>query len=112
MAYRSIFGDLAVIGDWLDKSAAVDPRVDEVCRVLKLAEECGEAAEAYIGMTGQNPRKGVTRTVDDLTGELADVAVTAMTAIYHFTGSSEYALRRVMRQKCDEILVRAGLRGR
>jgi NTP pyrophosphatase (non-canonical NTP hydrolase) len=45
-------------------------------RVLKLAEEVGEAAEALIGMRGFNKRKGVCRTRDDLLDELADVIIT------------------------------------
>jgi NTP pyrophosphatase (non-canonical NTP hydrolase) len=50
-------------------------------RIAKIAEEAGEAVQAWIGVVGQNPRKGVTHTVDDVVGELADVAFTAMVAI-------------------------------
>lgn len=111
MGHRNLLADVAIIAEWLDNAVDIDSKTDDVCRVLKLAEECGEAANAYIGMTGQNPRKGVTHTLDDLNAELADVAITAMAAIYHFTGGSEFDLRRVMRQKCDQIMLRAGLRG-
>ncbi|MEU8818378.1 hypothetical protein [Actinoplanes sp. NPDC048796] len=51
------------------------------CRILKVTEEAGEAAAAWIGMLGQNPRKGVTHTRDDVAAELADVAFTALVAI-------------------------------
>lgn len=32
-------------------------------------------------MTGQNPRKGVTHTREDVADELCDVAITALTAL-------------------------------
>ena len=50
-------------------------------RILKVTEEAGEAAAAWIGTLGQNPRKGVTHTTADVAGELADVVVTALVAI-------------------------------
>jgi NTP pyrophosphatase (non-canonical NTP hydrolase) len=50
-------------------------------RIAKIAEESGEAVQAWIGVVGQNPRKGVTHTVLDVAGELADVAFTALVAI-------------------------------
>jgi NTP pyrophosphatase (non-canonical NTP hydrolase) len=64
-------------------AAAPDPAPHATLafRVLKLTEEAGEAAEALIGATGQNPRKGVTHTMDDLAHELCDVALTALLAL-------------------------------
>ncbi|WP_305789392.1 hypothetical protein [Symbioplanes lichenis] len=49
-------------------------------RILKVAEEYGEAAAAWIGATGQNPRKGITHTLDDVAAELGDIAFTALVA--------------------------------
>ncbi|GAA4924417.1 MazG-like family protein [Stackebrandtia albiflava] len=65
---------------WLD---AANGRTDHelTCRILKLTEEAGEVAVAWIGALGQNPRKGVTHTRADVVAELADVAVTALVAI-------------------------------
>ena len=54
---------------------------------LKLTEEAGEVAGALIGMTGQNPRKGVTHSIDDVIKELLDVIVTALGGIEHATGN-------------------------
>ena len=53
----TIWRHVATLVAWLD---AANPRTDHeiACRVMKLAEETGEAVAAYIGMTGQNPRKG------------------------------------------------------
>lgn len=50
-------------------------------QILKVAEEAGEVAAAWIGYVGQNPRKGVTHTLDDVIAELADVAATAFVAM-------------------------------
>lgn len=49
-------------------------------RILKISEEAGEAAQAYIGYTGQNPRKGKTHTLEQVIDELFDVALTALVA--------------------------------
>jgi hypothetical protein len=40
-------------------------------RLLKLTEEVGEAAEAFLGVHGLNKRKGVCRSREDLLDELA-----------------------------------------
>jgi NTP pyrophosphatase (non-canonical NTP hydrolase) len=65
---------------WLD-SANGTGQTELTCRILKVTEEAGEAAGAWIGLLGQNPRKGVTHTRDDVAAELADVALTALVAI-------------------------------
>ncbi|MFF3874258.1 MazG-like family protein [Streptomyces sp. NPDC001978] len=54
-------------------------------RVLKLSEEVGEVAQAVIGATGRNPRKGVTHDWDDVQAELCDVVITAMVALRTLT---------------------------
>ncbi|MGW4884863.1 MazG-like family protein [Streptomyces murinus] len=54
-------------------------------RILKLSEEAGDVAEAVIGATGQNPRKGVTHTWDDVQAELCDVVITALVALRTLT---------------------------
>ena len=102
-----LFADVADITAWLDTANPRTPREDSM-RVLKLVEESGEAAAAYIGMVGQNPRKGVTHTLADLLGELADVALTALCAIQHFTGD-EAATRDILAAKTLNITVRAAI---
>lgn len=54
-------------------------------RLMKVAEELGEATAAYIGMTGQNPRKGVTHSREDVAKELVDVIISATIALHGFT---------------------------
>jgi hypothetical protein len=76
--------------DWIDTANGRSPH-ETAMRLLKLVEETGEAAAAYIGMTGQNPRKGHTHTRDDVAGELCDVAVTALVALATITGTADTA---------------------
>ncbi|GIH26016.1 hypothetical protein Aph01nite_43260 [Acrocarpospora phusangensis] len=79
---------IAALVGWLDKS---NPRTDHeiAMRILKVVEEAGEASSAYIGMTGQNPRKGVTHTAADVRAELLDVVVTALVAMASLMGPGE-----------------------
>ncbi|AOR34684.1 hypothetical protein BFF78_29785 [Streptomyces fodineus] len=94
--------DTAAITDTADAPDALWPAVDEIwarleatrkhpgtegllLRVLKLSEEVGEVAEAIIGTTGQNPRKGVTHTWEDVQAELCDVVITALVALRTLT---------------------------
>ena len=79
-----MWAGIEAINTWLDTGEQT-PHEDAM-RVMKIGEEYGEAVAAYIGMTGQNPRKGVTHSQADLLAELADVAITALCAMQHFTG--------------------------
>lgn len=54
--------------------------------ILKLSEETGEVSEAYIGMRGDNPRKGQCRSASDVMDELADVIITAAVAMHALKG--------------------------
>jgi NTP pyrophosphatase (non-canonical NTP hydrolase) len=65
---------------WLDDANGRDER-ELSLRMLKVTEEAGEVASAWIGAMGQNPRKGVTHTRTDVAAELADVVITALVAI-------------------------------
>jgi hypothetical protein len=56
-------------------------------RLIKVVEEAGEASAAYIGMTGQNPRKGVTHTAADVADELCDVIIAAAVALHAFSAA-------------------------
>jgi 8-oxo-dGTP pyrophosphatase MutT (NUDIX family) len=66
---------------WLDSHPDADPALAVPLRVLKVAEEAGEAAAALIGATGQNPRKGRSHTNADLAAELCDVVTAAAVAL-------------------------------
>jgi len=77
-------------------------------RLLKLTEEVGEVAEAFIGMHGLNGRKGVCRTRDDLLDELADVIITAAVAMSGVTGDADQA-RSHLERRLAVVTERAGL---
>ncbi|MFD7708055.1 MazG-like family protein [Streptomyces sp. NPDC059785] len=66
---------------WLDTGRERAGQEELLLRLLKLSEEVGEVAQAVIGATGQNPRKGYSHTWDDVRSELCDVVITAMVAL-------------------------------
>lgn len=69
---------------WLDQQNGTSNQEISL-RLLKLTEEAGEVAQAWIGVQGQNPRKGVTQTIGDVQDELIDVMVTAAVALASLT---------------------------
>ncbi len=120
-----MYAEIAAITAWLDRESGLrdSPLADDASRVLKVGEEIGEAYEAlrllgsvseangravgaFIGMTGQNPRKGVTHSQAELLAELADVAVTALCAIQHFTQSADDT-ERIILAKLASIVSRS-----
>jgi NTP pyrophosphatase (non-canonical NTP hydrolase) len=87
---------------WLDRE---NGRSDQeiTLRILKITEEAGEAAQAWIGVMGQNPRKGVTHTHPQVQDELCDVIVTAAVALASIVGNPDY----VLDQKLAKIAARS-----
>ena len=77
--------------------------------LMKVAEEFGEAVEAYIGATGQNPRKGVCRTVDDIRKELYDVIVTAGIAVLAWTADDQAKTAQGLTDHLKYLTERAGV---
>lgn len=69
----------------IDKLADAFAGIATPVQLAKMVEEVGEAAGAYIGMIGANPRKGETHTMEDFHTELLDVALTAL-MLYRNTG--------------------------
>ncbi|WP_395294725.1 MazG-like family protein [Kitasatospora hibisci] len=70
---------------WLDGESRLSPGEERMLRILKLSEEVGEVGAAVIGATGQNPRKGVTHTWEDVQHELCDVVFSALVALRTLT---------------------------
>jgi hypothetical protein len=81
---------------WLDAANGRGPH-ETALRAMKIAEEAGEAVAAYIGLTGANPRKGVTASPDDLVGELCDVVLAGLIALTTITGGTPQAESRLAR---------------
>lgn len=91
---------------WIASHHTLPPEQDVLLRVLKLSEEVGEVAEAVIGATGQNPRKGTSHTWQDVEAELCDVIITAMVALRTLTPQAPEVfdghLRRVAERSLTE----------
>lgn len=89
--------DLVELSRWVDRgNLDRDPEAVLMLRAIKLSEEVGEVTEALIGWMGANPRKGRTHGVDDVLGELLDVAVTALGVFEHIDGHRGRALDELM----------------
>lgn len=84
-ADTDLFAVAARAARWLDTRNGTGP-AETAVRLLKVTEEAGEAAAAYIAATGQNPRKPVTGSHADVAAELADVVMAALVAM-HALGS-------------------------
>ncbi|MEU3843346.1 MazG-like family protein [Streptomyces sp. NPDC028635] len=80
-----LWGTVEELWAWLEERRGHDGLDGLLLRVLKLSEEVGEVAQAVIGATGQNPRKGASHTWDDVQGELCDVVITALVALRTLT---------------------------
>jgi NTP pyrophosphatase (non-canonical NTP hydrolase) len=89
---------------WLDAGRPHHGREGLLLRVLKLSEEIGEVAEAVIGATGQNPRKGTTHTWDDVQAELCDVVITALVALRTLTPDTRATFTRHLARVTERSL--------
>lgn len=86
---------VAAISAWIDGSPSylgIGTEAHLVRRCVKTGEEVGEMIGALYGYLGENPRKGVTHTRDDVVRELLDVALAALGAVEHIGGNLGTAL--------------------
>lgn len=88
---------------WLDSAVSPEylaqPLARDITRLSKLFEEAGEALKKFSQATGENPRKGVTSTMEEVLDEVGDAWLTAILGVQHFTkDTAETAriLRRAM----------------
>lgn len=83
---------VTLIDAHLDSAASPEylaqPLAQRWARVTKPCEEAGEVWKALSRWTGENVRKGVCCTEDDLLGELGDTVSAALAAIQHLTKDS------------------------
>ncbi|WP_246150282.1 MazG-like family protein [Streptomyces qinzhouensis] len=89
---------------WLDAACDRPAEQELLLRVLKLAEEVGETAQAVIGASGQNPRKGHSHTWRDVESELCDVVLTAMVALRTLTPDAERIFAEHVRKVAERSL--------
>lgn len=79
--------------DLLIEKGPLTGQLAVVAQALKLTEEAGELAEAMLGVLGQNPRKGVCKTTDDVLNEAIDVILTAAVLAVWIEGGPAFAAR-------------------
>ncbi|WP_329216658.1 MazG-like family protein [Streptomyces sp. NBC_01485] len=103
-AAADLWPTIDALWTWLDANQARDGREALLLRMLKLSEEVGEVAQAAIGATGQNPRKGTTHTWDDVQGELCDVVITALVALRTLTPEPEAVFVRHLGRVAERSL--------
>lgn len=92
--------------DAIAKLHAHHAHVSVDLQMLKLTEEVGEVAEAYIGMIGANVRKGVHRSREDVLAELSDVIITAAVAMSRLTGGDRNAAAAALETRLAHVLAR------
>ncbi len=105
---RTMNEAIAAISDWIDEApanATRDPEARTWGRLSKVFEEGGEVVSAYIGMTGQNPRKGITHNVGHVEEELLDVALTALAAYFHLSRDANVieTFDRFVEGRCERV---------
>ena len=89
-----VWAGIDALWTWVDTNRPLSGQEALLLRMLKLSEEVGEVAEAVIGATGQNPRKGVSHTWDDVRSELCDVVITALVALRTLTPEAREVFTR------------------
>jgi hypothetical protein len=108
---------VAAVNAWLDGDMspeyAAQPLAHTWARITKVCEEAGEVWRALSKWTGENPRKGVCGTSEDVLGELGDTAAGAIFAIQHITGdtAATWAVFSAAVAKAHSRAVAAGVRG-
>lgn len=80
MTGDDLFEIVPTLVAWHDAHARCD-REQRGLRIAKAGQEAGEAMEAWFGVVGNNPRKGVSHTLDDVVDELGDTVLAALIAI-------------------------------
>lgn len=84
------------------------PLAQDWARLSKIGEEYGEAVNAFIGVTGQNPRKGTFGSEDDVDDELVDVALTAILCLQHRTKNLDVT-ESIIQTRLEYRMEKAGL---
>ena len=100
---ESVWNTVDALVAWLDRGSELPEETKTILQILKITEEAGEVAQAVIGATGQNPRKGHSHTWDDVQNELCDVIITAMVALTRVNPEA----RQVFTANLDRIAARS-----
>ncbi|MFA3838092.1 MazG-like family protein [Streptomyces sp. NPDC056910] len=102
--YDSVWETVDGLHAWLESHNRRGADEALLLRMLKLSEEVGEVAQAVIGATGQNPRKGESHSWQDVESELCDVVVTALVALRTLTPQAPEVLAAHLRRVAERSL--------
>ncbi|WP_042374322.1 MazG-like family protein [Streptacidiphilus neutrinimicus] len=94
----SAWATIAELNQWLTRDSELPEQTQKILQILKISEEAGEVAEAVIGATGQNPRKGFSHSWTDVERELCDVIITSMVALTRLNSGAEEVFAEHLRQ--------------
>lgn len=99
-AFDELRATLAQISATIDASypPTMDPELVLRRRLGKVGVENGEMLQAVEAWTGENPRKGVCGTHNDVVKELLDCASAALCAVEHMTGNRGVAAGMLLEQ--------------
>lgn len=101
---QPVWDTIASLVGWLDENSKLDADTEKMMRVWKIFEEAGEVAQAVTGMTGQNPRKGVTHTEEDVQAEICDVIFTGMVALLSRTPEAPQVFAKRLEYVAGRVL--------
>jgi hypothetical protein len=94
------------IGEAFEEIAKLtDATPSDYARLSSVAQRAGNAVSIVIGMTGQNPRKGISNTEEELLKELADCWCASVFAIQHFTKDSTRT-EEILQQSLNKAYMR------
>ena len=89
---------------WLDNHNGHN-ELQQTLRILKVAEEAGEAAQKWINHLNANPRRrGLPPSIEEVGDELGDVVGTALVAIASLGLNPEEYVQRHLRKAEERFL--------
>lgn len=107
--YTNLYDATKRLASWLDENS-LKTREEHGLRCMKVCEEAGEVAQAWIGFIGQNPRKGASHTLREVVKELGDVVFAALVALESITGNSRAIVETRARETIQRVNLNAGWR--
>ena len=99
--------DIKSVADYYARSG--DHRVHLLNRqMVQLTSELGEVADALIGATGANERKGFTHSYEEVADELGDIALTAIMTLFYCADDPELVIRDTLAKYINRIEIQKG----
>lgn len=91
------------LGEALEHVQGISP--EDHARLSAISVSLGKSVSTLIGATGQNPRKGVTHSQDDVVNEVLDVVMTGLLCAQHMLKNSS-TVRMRFRAKQERTYLR------